>query len=85
VLSGPYGVEELADLELEAVAVAGQRLRRRENLRRGRSGFAGAALHVGDVGTDLLGALSRLLHVAGNFLRCSTLLLYGCCDGRGDL
>lgn len=34
----PYRVEELADLELEAVRVAGQRLRGGENLRRGRAG-----------------------------------------------
>jgi hypothetical protein len=47
---GAHRVEELADFKLEPVAVAGQRLRRGENLRRGRAGLAGAALHVGDVG-----------------------------------
>jgi hypothetical protein len=71
---GPYRIEELTDLELEALAVAGQRLCRQENLRGGRTGLAGAALHVGDVGGDLLGALRCLLHVAGNFLRRRTLL-----------
>src|SRR5882724_1893197 len=77
---GPHRVEEFADLELEAVAVAGQC--RGENLRRGRSGFAGAALHVGDVRRDLLRALSRLLHVAGNLMGRRTLLFHGGCDGR---
>ena len=47
----PDRIEELADLELEAVAFARQRLRRRKNLRGSRTGFAGAALHVADVGT----------------------------------
>src|SRR6266851_5582520 len=62
-LSGrAHGVEESADLGLEAVRVARQRLRRGEHLRGCRSGFAGAALHVGDIGTHLLGALRRLLH-----------------------
>src|SRR6266704_1866253 len=74
---GPHRVEELADFQLEAVAVAGQRLRRGENLRRGRSGFAGATLHIGDVGGDLLGALRCLLHVAGNLLRRRALLFHG--------
>ena len=32
VSGGPHRVEELADLKLEAVAVAGQQLRRGENL-----------------------------------------------------
>src|SRR3979409_2473721 len=71
-----HRVEELADFELEALAVAGQRLCRQENLRGGRTGLAGAALHVGDVGGDLLGAVSRLLDVAGNFLRRRTLLFH---------
>src|SRR5450755_3301313 len=83
-LSGrPHRIEEFADFELEAVAVAGQRLRRRENLRRGRSGLAGAALHVGDVGGDLLGALGGLLDVAGNLLGRRTLLFHRGRDGRG--
>src|ERR1700733_9196924 len=64
----PDGTEELADLELEAVAVGRQRLGCRQNLRGGRTGLAGAALHIGDVGGNLLGALRRLLHVAGDFL-----------------
>src|SRR6266853_1088242 len=57
-LRRPHRIQELADFELEAVAVAGERLGRGEHLRRGRTGLAGAALHVGDVGGDLLGALS---------------------------
>ena len=77
--------EEFADLELEAVAVAGQRLRRRMNLRRGRAGLGGAALHVGDVGGDLLGALRGLLDVAGDFLRRRALLFHRRRNGRGDL
>src|SRR5665647_2304848 len=84
-LSCPYGGEELADLELETVAVAGKRLRRRQHLRRGRAGLAGAALHVGDVGRDLLRALRGLLHVAGNLLRRRALLFHRRCDGRGYL
>src|SRR5664279_3900425 len=82
---GPHRIEELADLELEPVAVAGQRLRCGKNLRRGRAGLAGAALHVGDVGRDLLGALGCLLHVAGNLLGRRALLFHRRRDGRGDL
>src|SRR5674476_1288131 len=70
----PDRIEELAHLELEAVAVTGKRLRRRQYMRRGRARLAGAALHVGDVGGDLLGALGRLLHVTGNLLGRRTLL-----------
>src|SRR6267378_4807007 len=82
-LSGrSYRIEELADFELEAVRVAGQGLRRREHLRRSRSGLAGAALHVGDVGGDLLGAVSGLLDVAGNFLGRRTLLFHRGGNGR---
>src|ERR1700676_2832698 len=81
---GPDRVEELADFALEAVAAAGKRLRRRETLRGGKSGLAGAALHVGDVGRDLHGALSGLLHVAGNLLRRRALLFHRRGDGRGD-
>src|SRR6185369_10032964 len=46
----PHRVEEPADLELEAVGVARQRLRRSKHLRGRRSGFAGAALHVANIG-----------------------------------
>jgi hypothetical protein len=53
---GPDRVEEFADLELEPVALARQRFRRRMNLRRGRSGLGRAVLHVRDVGGDLLRA-----------------------------
>src|ERR1700682_2867865 len=67
---GPNRTEEFADLELEAAAVAGQRLRRGEHWRGGRAGLAGAALHVGDVGGDLLGAVGCLLHLARNLLGC---------------
>src|SRR6185437_12557130 len=52
---GPHRGEELAHLGLEPTAVAGQHLRRREHLRGGRSGIAGAALHIGDVSGHLLG------------------------------
>ena len=41
-----------------------------------------AALHIGDVGTDLLGALRRLLHVAGNLLGRRTLPFHRRSDGR---
>src|SRR5882724_36288 len=71
-----HRVEELVDLDLETVAVARQRLRGRENLGGGRAGFGGAALHVGDVGGDLLGAVGGLLHVAGNLLRRRALLFH---------
>src|SRR5882762_11604461 len=82
---GPHRVEELADFQLEAVAVAGQQLCRGENLRRGRSGLAGTALHVGDVRRDLLGALGGLLDVAGNLLGRRALLFHRSSDGRGNL
>src|SRR6266478_4162870 len=85
-LSGrPYRVEELADFQLEAVAFAGQRLRRGENQRRGRSGLAGAALHVGYVRTHLRRALRGLMDVAGYLLRFLTLLFHRRSNGRGEL
>src|SRR5260370_7859851 len=56
-----HRVEELADLELEAIAVAGQSLRRGEYPRRGGAAPAGAAPHVAAVGGDLLSALGSPL------------------------
>jgi hypothetical protein len=51
LLSGAaYRVEELADLKLEAVAVAGQRLRRREDLRGGAAAAVGASVDRGKLG-----------------------------------
>src|SRR5689334_9519568 len=79
------GVEEFPDLYLETVAVARQHLRRRQHLRGSGAGLGSAALHVGDVRRDLLGALSCLLHVAGNLLGRRALLFHRGCDGRGDL
>ena len=58
---GSHRLEKLADLELEAAAVAGQHLRRGQHLRGRRAGLARAALHVGDVGRDLLRAVRGLL------------------------
>jgi hypothetical protein len=52
---------------------------------RPRTGLAGAALYIGDVGGNLLGALGCRLHVAGNLLGGSTLLFHGCRDGGRDL
>ena len=46
----------------------------------GRTGLAGSLSNPSDVRRHLLGASGRLLGVAGNFLRRSTLFL----DGRGD-
>ena len=60
-------------------------MRGREHLRGRRTGFAGAALHVGDIGRDLLGAFGGLLHVAGDFLRRRALLFDRSGNGRGDL
>src|SRR5215475_12455616 len=59
---GAHRIEEAADLALEPVAVGRQRLRRSEHLRGCRAGLARTALHVGDGGRDLLGALGCLLH-----------------------
>src|SRR5882757_6074031 len=73
-LGRPDGAEELADLALEPAAFAGQRFCRRQHLGGGRSGLAGAMLHVGDVVGDLLGAVGGLLHIAGNFLSRRALL-----------
>ena len=42
-------------------------------MRRGQP--AGATLHFGDMRRNLLGAFCRLLHVAGDLLRCRALLL----------
>src|SRR3954462_14749864 len=53
----PHRIEKPADLELEAIGITRQRLRRRKYLRGCRSGFAGATLHVGNVGRNLLGTL----------------------------
>jgi hypothetical protein len=69
-----HGVEEPVDLKLRAVAIAGQRLRRGQHLRGGGSRLARTALNVGDVGRHLVGALCRLLNVAGNFLGRGTLI-----------
>src|SRR3981081_1846705 len=56
-----HRVQELADLELEPVAVARQRWGRGQHLRGGRSGLAGTALHVGDIGGhDRLGSVREL-------------------------
>src|SRR4051794_34369901 len=73
-LGRPDRIQELANLGLEACAIAGQHLRRRQDLRGSRAGLARAALHVGDVGRHLLGALRRLLHVPGDFLGGCALL-----------
>ena len=80
-----HRVQEFAQLELEAVAVAGQRLGRGKDLRRSRTRLGRATLHVGDVGGDLLGALRCLLHIAGDFLRCRALLFHRGRNGRGNL
>jgi hypothetical protein len=86
LLSGrPHRVEELADFEFEAVGVAGKRLRGGEYLRGSRSGLAGATLHIGDVGRDLLRALRGLLDVARDFLRRCALLFDRCRNRRGYL
>src|SRR3954468_9777496 len=74
-LRGAHRTQELADLKLEPVAFHGQRLRRRQHLRRGRSGLAGAALYVRDIRVDLGGAMRRLLDVAGNLLGRGALFL----------
>jgi len=68
--------QEFGDFGPETAAIAGQRFRGREHLRGRRAGLGGAALHVGDVGGDLLGALRGLLHVAGDFLGGRTLLFH---------
>ena len=81
---GAHRLEEFGDLELETVAVARQRLRRGENVRRGGLRLGRAALHVGDVGGDHLRPLRGLLHVAGDFLRRRALLFHGGCDRRGN-
>src|SRR5882724_9598503 len=80
-----HRVEELVDLDLETVAVTRQRLCGRENLGGGRAGLGGTALHVGDVGGDLLGAVGGLLHVAGDFLGRGPLLFHRGGNRRGDL
>src|SRR4051812_17050927 len=82
---GPDRIQKPADFELEAMAVARQRLRRREHLRGGGAGLAGTALHVRNVGGNLLGSAGGLLHVARNFLRRRALLFHGSRDRRGDL
>jgi len=64
LLRSPYRVEELADFELEALAVTGQRLRRGEHLRRSRSGPLAPRCTSVNVGGNLLGAVGGLLHVA---------------------
>ena len=62
-----HRIEEFADLELQPVAVGRQRLRRRMNLRGGRSGLGRAVLHVGDVGGDLLRCPARPAGCCGIF------------------
>src|SRR5258707_12186618 len=55
------------------------------DLRRCRSGFAGAALDVSNVRRDLHSALGRMLNVAGYFLCRCTLLFHRRGNGRGYL
>src|SRR4029077_3130350 len=80
-----HGAEKFFYLKLEMIAFAGQGLRGRQNLRRGRAGFARATIDVRDVGRDLRGAMSRLLNVARDLLRCRALLLNGGGNRRSDL
>src|SRR6202035_392880 len=75
VLSRPYRTQELGDLQLEAIAFAGQGLSRGKNFRRSRTGLASSLVHVDNIGGDLGGTLCGLLDIAGNFLRCAALLL----------
>src|SRR3954468_11973980 len=81
---GEHRIEELAHLEFEPRALLRQRLRRGQHAGGRLAGRAGAALDVGNAGTDLHGALRRLLDVAGDFLGGSALLLHRRGDGRGD-
>ncbi|WP_376708877.1 methyl-accepting chemotaxis protein, partial [Bradyrhizobium japonicum] len=74
-----HGPQEFSDFVLQPVAVGRQHLGGRKHLRGRRAGLGRAALHVGDVGGDLLGAVSGLLHVARDLLGRGALLL----DGRG--
>src|SRR5579864_3043806 len=84
-LSGTDGAEEAAHFGLQPIAFAGQRAGRRQYLRGRRASLAGAALNLGDAGRDLLRAGRRLVDVAGDFLRRTTLLLDACGDRRRNL
>ncbi len=80
-----HRAQEFRYFNLEPAGVARQRLRRGEHLRRRRSCFSRATLHIRDIGRHLLGALRGVLDVAGDFLRRSALLFNGGCDRRGNL
>lgn len=85
ILRGTYRGEEPADLVLEPPGIARQRLGGRENLRRGRTGLGGTALHVDNAGIDLLSPKGGLLHVPGDLQGRSALLSDRFRDDRGNL
>jgi len=68
--------QESIDFISQMGAFARQRLGGGQDLCRGRAGLARSALHINNVRRHLLGALSRLLHVARDFLCRGTLLFY---------
>src|ERR1043166_1082812 len=80
-LSRAYRREEFVDLGLQPLVLVRQELSRREYLRGGRSGVAGAAVDVGDGGRNLGGADRGLLDAAGDFLGGGALFLDGGCHG----
>src|SRR4051812_20372488 len=84
-LRSAYRRKEFVDFELEVIALRRQRLGRCQHLRGGRTGLAGAAVDIADVGGDLRGAFGGLADIAGDLARRRALLLYGRRDGRCDL
>lgn len=54
-LGGAYGLQETIDFQLEAIAFAGQGLRRRKHLRGCRTRFIGALVHFADVAGNFAG------------------------------
>jgi hypothetical protein len=84
-LRRPHRREELIDLALEVVAVARERLRRGEHLRGGRTGLAGAAIDVGDLGGDLAVPCAARSTLRAISRGRGALLLDRGRDRRGDL
>src|SRR6516164_2469658 len=61
---GMHALEKLLHRAHKLIALARQRLRRSQHLRRRRAGVAGATIHVGDGARNLGSTLRRPLNVA---------------------
>ena len=68
LLRGSHLDKEAVELPGQIARLCRQMLRGAQNLLGGSPGIVGGALHAGDVGIDLLGAVRGFLDAAGDFL-----------------